>query len=101
VRLGAPERDEPVRLLINISGDPRDEFLKYLRQWIRPPHPPAPVTSDEEPRWVLVKGWHDQGGIEGVYGLYSEEEADWILSALLDLSSYNWTKARVQAGPAK
>lgn len=48
---------------------------------------------------MLVKGWHDQGGVEGVYGLYSEEQADWILRELLDCSSCNWTKARLAAGP--
>lgn len=50
--------------------------------------------------WVLVKGSHDSGTIHGVYGPYSELQADWLLTHFLDCSTYNWTKAELQEGLA-
>lgn len=52
-----------------------------------------------EPRWVLVKGYHDSGTIDGVYGPYTEEYADWLLGNVLDGTYSNWTKARLSSGP--
>jgi hypothetical protein len=50
-------------------------------------------------RWVLVKGYHDSGRIEGVLGPYAEEYADWLLGSVLDCSSFNWTKVKLSSGP--
>lgn len=49
--------------------------------------------------WVLVKGYHDSGTIDGVFGPYTEQYADWLLSDALDCSSCNWTKAKLKNGP--
>jgi len=48
------------------------------------------TTGSPEPvwpaaRWVLVKGYHDSGTIDGVFGPYTEAHADWLLSTVLDL----------------
>lgn len=42
--------------------------------------------------WVLVKGSHDSGTIDGVFGPYSEARAGWLLANMLDTSYSNWTK---------
>lgn len=65
VRIGAPESpltaDELVlRLKLDIGTD--TDGLEHLRSALLPPRPPVLVARDDEVRWVLVKGWHDQGG---------------------------------------
>lgn len=50
-------------------------------------------------RWVLVKGYRDSGTIDGVYGPYAEEYADWLLAGLLEYHSSNWTKVKLSTGP--
>lgn len=53
----------------------------------------------EEKRWVLVKGWHDSGNVDAVYGPYEEKYVDWLLSNLLDNSTQNWMKVQLESGP--
>jgi hypothetical protein len=48
---------------------------------------------------VLVKGWHDQGGVEAVYGPFSKPHAEWLLAELLENSAYNWTLAKLSTYP--
>lgn len=50
-------------------------------------------------QWVLVHGQHDSGTIEGVFGPYTEEHADWLLGSMLNATYGNWTKARLSSGP--
>lgn len=61
---------------------------------------PARPASETEPfrRFVLTKGWHDAPGIDGVFGPYSEAEADWLL-AMMDPPTQNWQKHELQRGP--
>lgn len=82
-------------------GDNDDAFIRAFRQAIRVRggNPPAIRTAIDEPRWVLVKGYYDTGTIDGVFGPYTEAEADWLLSNALDTSYSNWTKARLSDGP--
>ena len=51
---------------------------------------------------VLIKGWHDQGGVEAVYGPYTKPQAEWLLTELLENSTYNWTLVKLSAyrGPS-
>lgn len=65
---------------------------------LQPDAPPRDATRGDA-RWVLVKGWHDSGGVEGVYGPYTEAHADWLLGSLLDGSTHNWTKVKLSSGP--
>lgn len=46
-----------------------------------------------------MKGYYDSGTIDGVFGPYTETHADWLLTRILDCSSYNWTKAKLGIGP--
>lgn len=59
----------------------------------------ARALSAEPPRWVLVKGYHDSGTIDDVFGPYSEEYANWLLRKMLDCSPNNWTMVRLSSGP--
>jgi hypothetical protein len=58
--------------------------------------PTAAIVHPAGTNWVLVKGHHDSGTIKGVYGPYTEQQADWLLAEILDCSSYNWTKTRLR-----
>lgn len=49
--------------------------------------------------WVLVKGYHDSGTINGVYGPYAEAYIDWLLGGLLKYTTDNWTKIKLSSGP--
>lgn len=41
---------------------------------------------------VIIKGYHDQGKVEAVYGPYTQEMAQWYYSEFLaDGSGNNWT----------
>lgn len=56
--------------------------------------------------WVLIKGWHDNGQIEAVYGPYTEAQAKWLKDELLTDAMNNWTLAELRdfaepEGPAK
>ena len=55
--------------------------------------------GDADACWVLVKGYHDSGTIDGVFGPYDEAYIDWLLKGLLEYSSSNWTKVKLSAGP--
>lgn len=45
---------------------------------------------------VIVKGWHDQGKIEAVYGPYAKERAEWIYGEFLaDGCGNNWTVVKL------
>lgn len=45
---------------------------------------------------VLIKGWHDTGTIDAVYGPYTETEARWIYDNFLaDNSMNNWTVTKL------
>jgi hypothetical protein len=46
-----------------------------------------------------VKGYHDSGTINGVYGPYAEAYTDWLLKGPLEYSSSNWTKVKLSSGP--
>ncbi|MGH3220040.1 MAG: hypothetical protein ACRDPY_15270 [Streptosporangiaceae bacterium] len=88
-------------IIVRIDGELTNEQLAELRQRFeqaiaaRRPHS---VILDP-PRWVLVKGWHDNGGVEAAYGPYTEEHARWLLTGMLEGTYHNWTLAELQAGP--
>jgi hypothetical protein len=45
---------------------------------------------------VIIKGWHDSGTIDGVYGPYSQAEAQWIYEEfLVNGGGNNWTIAKI------
>ena len=49
-------------------------------------------------RWVLVRHWHDSGGIEAVYGPYTRDRAD-FLRAMIGDSCNAWTVTELQQEP--
>lgn len=57
------------------------------------------IVLHPDARFALVKGYHDSGTIDGVYGPYTEAYIDWLLSGLLEYSSGNWTKVKLSSGP--
>jgi hypothetical protein len=98
VRIGVPEPSSHVVVEVNFAPTAESPLLDWIRNAVRPPRNPVRTVQDDE-CWVLVKGWHDQGGVEGVYGPYTEDFADWLLGHLLECSSCNWTKAKLSTGP--
>jgi hypothetical protein len=54
------------------------------------------LSTSAERACVLVKGWHDSGAIDGVYGPYSKARAEWIKEHLLDSSMQNWSVHELQ-----
>lgn len=82
-------------------GDNGDAFMRAIRQAIgvRGGNPPGIRTAADEPNWVLVKGYHDSGTIDGVYGPYTEAYTDWLLAEPLGNSYGNWTKVKLSSGP--
>ena len=52
-------------------------------------------------KFVLIKGYYDSGVIDGVYGPYTKEHAEWLLSGMLECSASNWTLAEMQTGPSE
>jgi hypothetical protein len=57
------------------------------------------AEAAEATSWVLVKGYHDSGTIDGVYGPYAEAYADWLLAGPLEFTADNWTKVKLSSGP--
>lgn len=50
------------------------------------------VVHDPPKDHVIIKGWHDSGSIEAVYGPYTQQQATWIHAEFLaDSSGNNWT----------
>jgi hypothetical protein len=89
---------EPIRVELNFSGD--DSAIdRIVREAIRRHPIPSGTVREEPPNWVLVKGYHDSGTIDGVYGPYTEAHADWLLSDLLSNAYGNWTKVKLASGP--
>ena len=85
--------DHPAVIHIDgpLTADNAKRIEAQLNEWLNP-----------APRWfVLVKGHHDSGTIDGVFGPYTEKLCDWLLGNVLDCSSYNWTKVRLQDGPGE
>ena len=84
-----------------LSGDGVSEAVQRIRE--------ARVTLEQLARpgvvlpprrnWVLVKGFHDSGAIDGVFGPYTKEHAEWLLNGMLDRTGFNWTLAEMQAAP--
>lgn len=90
---------EAVRVHVEFGGD-GEAFVKAIRQSIRVVQPAlGSAAREEEPNWVLVKGYHDSGTINGVYGPYAEACIDWLLAGLLEYTSDNWTKVKLSNGP--
>lgn len=56
---------------------------------------PAQVLPADA-RWVLIKGYHDTGGVQAAYGPYTEERARWLLDNFAGNSMHNWTLAELQ-----
>lgn len=70
-------------------------FWQWFRNGIRTDGGILPI----EPRnWVLVKHWHDAGGIQDAYGPYTKERADWLLAELAG-SSDAWTATQLRKEP--
>lgn len=95
---------EPLRVQVEFTaGD--DPIVRALRQAIRVRGGDVRTRLNvareiaDPPNWVLVKGYHDSGTIDGVYGPYTEAYTDWLLTTVLDCSSYNWTKVKLSSGP--
>ena len=61
--------------------------------------PQAAIVHPAGTTWVLVKGWHDSGTLEGVFGPYSQDHAEWLLKEMLDNSTNNWTLMQLATGP--
>jgi hypothetical protein len=40
---------------------------------------------------VLVKGWHESGAVEAVYGPYSEARCEWLRTEFTDGSANHWS----------
>jgi hypothetical protein len=55
------------------------------------PDPEEARMPTKEGDYVLVKGWHDSGNIDGVYGPYSWDQANWLLDNIADSSINNWS----------
>jgi hypothetical protein len=90
-----------IEITITSTSDMLPVLSEYIRT--RPIPPPAAHLDGEQPEqanWVLVKGYHDSGTIDGVFGPYAEAHADWLLGDLLGGSTYgNWTKVKLSSGP--
>jgi hypothetical protein len=54
--------------------------------------------DDAADRWVLVKHWHDSGGVQAVYGPYAKEHADWLRGLIGD-SCEAWTVTELLKEP--
>jgi hypothetical protein len=91
--------EPPIVLRIDGKLTPEDleEMKQRLSEALSERRPPVILPPREE--WVLVKGWHDSGTIDGVYGPYTEERARWLMGGMLEYASANWTLAGVQSGP--
>ena len=90
------------KIEIHVSGT--DDLVPVLSEFIqlRKPVPHGWLAEAREAQlscWVLVKGYHDSGTIDGVFGPYTEDYADWLLAEPLSNSYGNWTKVRLQSGP--
>lgn len=81
-------RPSPIVIQLEIGGLLTEDEKGSLR---------ARLIDQRE--WVLVKGWHDSGTIDGVYGPYTEAHIDWLMQGLLEYSSGNWTKIKLSGGP--
>jgi hypothetical protein len=46
-------------------------------------------------RWVLVKGYHDSGAIDGVYGPFTKAHAEWLRDGPMQYAGA-WTLAELQ-----
>lgn len=93
---------QPVRLELAFGGSGDEQFTSWLRDACRRGGTRAVEGALRLPGprcWVLVKGYHDGGTIDGVYGPYTEAHADWLLSGPLDGNYSNWTKHKLSSGP--
>jgi hypothetical protein len=91
-------REQVVKVRLELEPPEPDLFIRWLRDAIKIR---AVVLAEpkEEPQWVLVQGYHDSGTIDGVYGPYTEAEADWLLAGPLSSSYGNLTKVKLSRGP--
>lgn len=91
-------QDEP--LIINIGGKLTEEQAADLWKRLKAAVATRPgVVLPPRRNWVLVKGFHDSGAIDGVFGPYTKEHAEWLLNGMLDRTGFNWTLAEMQAAP--
>lgn len=88
-------------VFIGIGGDITDEQVADLKKRFEEamaggrPH----IVLQPRQDWVLIKGFHDSGAINGVFGPYTKEHAEWLLNGMLDCTGFNWTLAEMKAAP--
>lgn len=83
--------DRPV-IVLRVEEPLTPELADRIREVFEP-------KPDPDASWVLIKGYHDSGTIDGVYGPYTEAYIDWLLAEPLSNGYGNLTKIKLSSGP--